>query len=205
LSQLTKPANEVRVAFIITAVYGTDEDPWWMRQNREQLVNCGIKNIENLDFREKSKQELDKALADKDIIYVNGGNTFFLLHWVRKSGFDKLLQKLLDDGKLYVGQSAGSYVVCPTIEVAEWKGGNKNTVGLKDLTALNLIPFLIKAHFEENYRAIIENAEKNTSYPIVALYDGQAVLVEDDRYKVIGRGRKEFFNGFTENFSKNQG
>ena len=71
-------------------------------------------------------------------------------------------------------------------------------IGLKDLTALNLVPFLITAHFEEKYRLIVEKAAKRTDYPIVALYEGQAVLVIDNKTKVVGKSKKEFFNGFKE-------
>lgn len=158
----------------------------------------GIRDIEDLDFRGKTQRELEHSLEDRDIIFVNGGNTLYLLHWIRKSGFDKIIRSLLNEGKLYVGVSAGSYVACPTIEAAGWKHRDKNNIGLKDLRALNLVPFLITAHFEEKYRPVIEQAAKGTKYPIVALYDTQAALAEDGSCKIVGPGRKEFFNGFAE-------
>jgi len=117
---------------------------------------------------------------------------------MRKSGFDKLLPKLLEESKLYVGVSAGSYIVCPTIEAATWKHPERNRIRLKDLTGLNLVPFLLTAHFEEKYRPILEKASKTTKYHIVALYDTQAVLVENSKYKIVGKGKKEFFNNFKE-------
>ncbi len=146
----------------------------------------------------KTQNELNEELANKDIILVEGGNTFYLLHHVRKSGFDKILPGLLNDGKLYVGISAGSYIACPTIEAATWKHAGRNKVGLKDLTALNLVPFLISAHFEEKYRTIIEQASMKTIYPIVALRDSQAILVENGNYELVGKRDKNFFNGFNE-------
>jgi len=117
---------------------------------------------------------------------------------MRKSGFDKLLPKLLEESKLYVGVSAGSYIVCPTIEAATWKHPERNRIRLKDLTGLNLVPFLLTAHFEEKYRPILEKASKTTKYHIVALYDTQAVLVENSKYKIVRKGKKEFFNNFKE-------
>ena len=198
LSHLPKPVGELRVSFVTTATYGDDDNPTWLEYYRLQLRSFGIKHIEDLDFKGKSQNDLERILSNKDIIFVNGGNTFYLLYWVRKSGFDKILPKLLQKNKLYVGVSAGSYIACPTIEQAAWKRQDRNKIGLDDLNALSLVPFLIMAHFEEKWRTAVENAAKHTRYPIVALNDTQAVLVENDNCKVVGKGKKEFFNGFAE-------
>src|SRR3989344_4527571 len=199
LSCLGEAPERKRVSFITTAARGEGTYyPKWMDIYKKQLEGCGIKNIEEMDLKGKTPRDTRQALSDKEIIFVNGGNTFYLLHWARKSGFFELLPELLKEGKFYVGVSAGSYIVCPTIEAATWKRQDRNMIGLKDLTGLNLIPFLISAHFEEKYRPTIERAARNTAYPIVALYDTQAVLVEDSIYKVVGTGKREFFNGFKE-------
>ena len=123
---------------------------------------------------------------------------FFLLKAVRESGFDKVVKELINQGKIYIGISAGSYIACPTIEQSTWKHQDRNRFGVIDFTSLNLVPFIIVAHFEENYRPIIEKAAKTTKYPIVALSDTQAILVEDNKWKVVGKGNKEFFNDFKE-------
>lgn len=51
---------------------------------------------------------------------------------------------------------------------------------------------------EEKYRVIINASAKKTRYPIVALSDKQAVLVEGAKVQIIGEGKKEFWNGFRE-------
>ncbi|MCX6732575.1 MAG: hypothetical protein NTV98_03480 [Candidatus Roizmanbacteria bacterium] len=38
----------------------------------------------------------------------------------------------------------------------------------------------------------------STKYPVVALYDTQAVLVENGKWKIVGEGKREFYNGFKE-------
>lgn len=200
LSLLNKPAYEVSVSFITTAAYGDSDNPKWLEIYRNQLRDVGITKIEDLDLKNKSQQELEKILAKKDIVFVNGGNAFYLLYYIKQSGFDKLLPKLLDQGKLYLGISAGSYVVCPVIEQTMWKFHHKNIVGLKDFTGMNLVPFIITAHFEEKNRTTIQKNAKLTKYPLVAINDKQAILVEDDKYKLIGSNEREFFSGFRENW-----
>ncbi len=198
LSYLKKPLDEVHVSFIVTAAYGEEENPIWLECYRKQIRSYGISHIDDLDHKGKSRQKLENDLADKDVIFVNGGNAFYLLYWVKKSGFDNIVKNLLGDGKIYVGVSAGSYIACPTIEQSTWKHQDRNKIGLDDLNALNLVPFLVTAHFEEKYRSVIEKASKTTKCPIVALNDEQAVLVRDNKMRIVGKGKKVFFNGFRE-------
>lgn len=197
LSLIKKP-SETTVAFVTTAAFG-EENPTWLDIYRNQLRDCGIKDIADLDFKGKKEEQLRQALLGKDVIFVNGGNAFYLLQQVKKSGFDKILPGLLEKGVLYVGVSAGSYIACPNIEHAAWKHGDRNdNVRLKDLTALNLVPFYITAHFVEAYRSVVNEASHNTELPIVALYDTQAILVRGKNYEVVGKGPREFFNNFAE-------
>ena len=137
---------------------------------------------------------LNEDLKDIDVIYVCGGNAFIYLDGIRKTGLDEKIKEFVKKGKVYFGVSAGSYLACPTIEAATWKYPDRNTINLKDLTALNLVPFLITAHFEEKYRSIIEKAARRIEYPIIALNDKQAILVKDKDIKIIGGGEKIIFN-----------
>ncbi len=195
---MPKNPEDNKVAFITTAAYGETKNPTWLENDKHLLRDCGIKSIEDLDLKDKTKGDLEKILADKDIIFVTGGNTFYLLHWARKSGFNKVLPHFLERGGLYIGVSAGSYIVCPTIEQATWKHQDRNRVGIHDFTALNIVPFLITAHFEEKYKEVVDHAAKLTDYPIVALTDRQALIVRGKKVQIIGDGRKEYWNGFKE-------
>lgn len=152
-----------------------------------------------IDLKNENEKSLYDKFSDVDVIMVEGGNTFYLLDWMRKSGFDKIINKLLDEGKIYFGISAGSYVACPTIEAATWKRADRNVINLKDLTGLNLVPFIISAHYdrEKYYQALIGGVNL-TKLSVVALTDKQAIVVEGDNCKVVGEGERNFFNGFEE-------
>lgn len=193
-----KPLNKISVSYVITAAFGDEGNKSWVNIAKEDLRKLGISNIEDLDIRGKTENELYAILSKKDIILVNGGNTFYLLKYARESGFDRVIKQLVNENKLYVGISAGSYIACPTIEQAHWKHQDRNDFEVKDLNGLNLVPFLITAHFSENVRAEAEEGIKSTSYPVVCLYDNQAVLVKDNSIKIIGDGKREFYNGFKE-------
>lgn len=192
---LPKKPADIAVSFVTTAAREGEGEPKWLDIYRQQLKGCGITDIEDLDIRGHAYDGLETILLEKDIVFVNGGNTFYLLKCSRESGFNKLVPTLVARGLIYVGVSAGSYIACPTIEQSTWKHQDRNRVGLTELSALNLVPFLISAHYEEKYHELIAGAAKNTHFPIVALTDQQAILAEDHAYRLVGEGERLFFNG----------
>ncbi|MBF8250317.1 MAG: hypothetical protein HW400_918 [Candidatus Levybacteria bacterium] len=195
---LDNSPQQTKVAFVTTAAYGDYANPTWLEVYKKQLRDFDIQQIEDLDIRGENQEDLEKTISDKDIIFVNGGNTFFLLKYVKETGFDKVIKDHINKGKLYVGISAGSYIACPTIEQSHWKHQDRNDFGVTDLTALNFVPFLITAHFTEEQREAVEEGVRTTKYPVVALSDSQAILVKDNSIKVIGGGKREFYNDFKE-------
>src|SRR3989344_3136529 len=98
LSLLSKPVSEVSVAYIITAAFGEEGDKSWVYKAKKQLQSLGITSFEDLDLKGKNREELYSILSTKDIILVNGGNTFYLLKYVKESGFDKVINQLQDKG-----------------------------------------------------------------------------------------------------------
>lgn len=201
LKFLPKKPEEILVGHIPNAG-DVKEDRSYIDITKDQLRSMGM-NVKDVDLRDQNTETLKKELADCDVILVNGGNTYYLLNLVRKSGFDKVINEFLDQGKVYIGISAGSYIACPTIEQSGWKRVDEDAEKSKldDLTALSLVPFIISAHYNrEKYREAVADGVAKTKYPVVALYDTQAIEVIDDKYKVVGDGPKEFFNGFKENW-----
>lgn len=192
---LKKPASEYSVAFDITAAYGKEDNPQWFGKFRDQLYQLGITNIEDLDLRNKNPDELDKLLSYKDMLFVNGGNTFFLLDCMRKTGFEKALKKFLSEDKLYVGVSAGGIIVTPNIAIAGVEPGDVNSVGMQDFTGLNIVDFEFSPHVPDmvSYESV-EEYSKTTPHKIFAVDDYAAVLVQENKVSVIGDGKYKIYN-----------
>ncbi len=195
---LPKPPTQLKLAHIVTAS-NPEPDKSYVQKDKDIMIKLGF-TVQDINIEGKNEQQLWELLKDRDVVCVQGGNTFYLLKHVKLSGFDHVVKRLINQGKIYIGISAGTYIACPTIEHANWKNTDRNMVNLTDLSALNLVPFLISAHFREKYRKAIETGAKKSDLPTVALYDTQAVLVIDGKWKVIGAGKREFFNGFKENY-----
>ncbi len=192
LKLVDKDPSRIRI-FLVTVVKKNNKSWRWVKLIVKQLEKIGI-NPKNIIIFSLDRKVKESDLKDIDVIYVCGGNTFVYLDKIRKTGLDKIIKRFVKKGKIYFGVSAGSYVVCPTIEMSTWKPMNTNTIGLKDLTGLGLVHFWLVAHFKKEYSLVIKKAAEVTKYPIIALRDNQAVLVNGEKVKIIGSGKKTVFN-----------
>jgi dipeptidase E len=173
-----KKPSEISMAFIPTAAY-PNADKFWVRLTKEEILKTGIKNITVVDLKNYKEKELYNKLKQFDVIFVNGGNTFHLLYWVKKSGFDKVIKKLLEEGKTYVGLSAGSLLACPDIRVASWKGlDDSNVVKLNNYKGLGLVSFYVFVHYEDKWKNLVKNEEGKLNGKLICLTDRQAVTDE---------------------------
>ena len=185
LSVLPKPADKVRVAHIITASK-VEQDTSYVEKDREWMKEAGF-NVEDIDIEGKNKKQLTRILEAVDIIYVQGGNTFYLLKQMRKSGFDKIIKKLLRKGIVYIGVSAGSIVAGKTIETAGWKT-DKDKFGLLNLKGLKLIDLNIFVHYKPEYAEMIKQKSKRAKKKLRILTDEQALFVFGKKTTLVGEG-----------------
>lgn len=139
-----------------------------------QLKGMGFGDVIFFDLEKQDPQEL----LDFEVVYVNGGNTYYLLHWTKKSGFDIVIKEFLQKGGLYIGVSAGSIIAGPSIEVLNYTKGDPNTIGLKDFSAMKLIQKAIEPHYTQEGEEAILAYEKASGIEAVRLADGMALVGE---------------------------
>jgi len=183
---LRAKSKGLTVGFVPTAA-DPYKDKWFVEKDKKALADVGFK-VKEIDLKDKTEAKLKEEFKGVDIIFVAGGNTFYLLKETKKSGFDKVAKELIEQGVVYVGSSAGAYLVCPTIEAAAWKHGDSNHFGITDFSALNLVPFLIAAHFKSEYADVIKEAALTCKYPIKTLTDQQAISIKNDKVVLVGQG-----------------
>jgi peptidase E/mRNA-degrading endonuclease toxin of MazEF toxin-antitoxin module len=194
---LGRNPKNIKVAFIPTASNHPDESRKYVEISKNQLIELGFW-VEEIDIEFFPKEELRIKLESFDIIYVNGGNTFYLLEQFKKSGLDLYIKDLLKD-RIYIGTSAGSIIAAPNIEICNWKNGDKNDYKIKDLGSLSLVPFTFFVHYEEfEHKKIVEDAKINYPLEVICLSNTQAVVVENNRYEIVGKGEKVSFKSFDE-------
>ena len=184
---LPKPASQLKAAFIPTAG-DPYSDKGFVYVDRDKLVQMGF-NVIDIDLAEIDEPTLETKLTDIDLVLVAGGNTFYLLDKVRKSGFDKVIQRMLDRGIIYVGSSAGSILCCPTVEGAKRFDDPSDAPDLTNYNGLNLFEKVIIPHaHKEKYAERIKQTtlEMNEQgLEVIPLTDTQAIIVSDQGTKIV--------------------
>lgn len=192
LKLVNKSASEISVAFITTAAKA-EKDTSYLEEDLNDLREIGIKKIKQIDISDP-KVNWERTLIDSDVIWIEGGNTFYLLQELKKAGLDKNLNNYLGD-KVFVGVSAGSIVVTPDISIASVPPGDSNDVGMEEFKGLGWVDFEVSPH-TINYVPLdnVERYAKNLERKLYAYDDNSAVLVKDNEVRVIGGGFYKIFN-----------
>lgn len=183
-----KPLDAISVALIPNA------NDFFSEHARNYLVNdymaylkqLGL-NVEIVDLRDYSDDSaLKQKLANYDLIWAMGGNTFNLRYEMKRSGFEKIIRDLLDEGIAYGGDSAGAIVAGISIagvELADKPEFAKEVVN----DGLNLVPFFFLPHIDSPGYAhvvpVFKGLHQNGS--IIELKDSQAVIFDGDSHRII--------------------
>ncbi len=176
-----KSPSEVHVGFIPTAANVEPYNKDWVVSQFNQLQRYGFYQIDIVDIAADGvdwRTRLDAC----DMVWLSGGNTFYLLDQVRKTGFDTWLKENIDS-KVYVGGSASTILVTPTIKIAD--GVDENGVGLEDLTGLSLVDFEINVHCDAAGLEATGEYAKNAGRKVYALDDLSAIKIIDENAEVI--------------------
>lgn len=174
-----------KVAFIANASDQKTKKSW-IYLDKKSLWDCGAK-ITNVDLRKIKDRSLFERLSKADVIFVAGGNVFYLLEIMQKSGFDKIIAKLLDSGIAYIGSSAGSCIAAHDITPVQVMDESDKAT-LKSYKALGLTKTLVLPHFNrEKYRLeIIEIKKKyGKRYTLQTLNDNQALVIKGNKSKIV--------------------
>ena len=160
-----------KVLYITTASDGEeDDDKSWMAEEYKTILDLGINESNVTEYKIGNDINIDNF----DIIYMMGGNTFYLLDVIRKTGFDKIIMDFINKGKIYIGSSAGSEILGNSIDIA--LGYDENNVNMIDFTGLKIVNALIVPH--SNRKEIFISELKNkTKENVITLYDGDGIII----------------------------
>ena len=170
---LDKDIDTIKVLYITTAIDGEpDNEKIWIEKEKENILNLGIKK-ENITEYKIGQSNIN--IFDFDIMYMLGGNTFYLTDMIRKYHFDIQIKNFINKGKIYIGSSAGSEIlgnsISPAIDYDE------NNVNMTDFTGLKIIDGLIIPHVNRK-KEYIENLK--TDEKLFLLYDGDGIIIKEN-------------------------
>ena len=173
--------KKIKLGFLVTA-----------SRDDVKKINLFYKRFENknLDLSHFNLSDqlsgFSSWLLSKDIIYVGGGNTSYMLDIWNRNSLDKVFKKAYENGIVLAGVSAGA--AC----WFDWILSDSVGPGLKPLKGISLISGSCTPHSSEEKR--INQFELNIKNgelpPGLAIDDGVAVLFIDGKPSEVYSSRK---------------
>jgi len=130
------------------------------------------------DISSEEFSKIKTLFDDADVIYFTGGNSFFLIDCLRKTGTDKLLKRQLEKGKLFIGESAGAMITARDIAYGQIMDDKKAAPDLKDMSGLSVVDFYVLPHRGEE--PFVEAVEET-----LRVYDGKLEFLTMDNSEAV--------------------
>ncbi len=174
------------VTFIPTAST-VEKVNFFVGSARKAFKKLGL-TIDELDIANASKEEIVTKLSNNDYIYISGGNTFYLLQELKRTGADRVITDQINSGKIYIGESAGSMVLSPNIEYVKQMDDCTKAPELKSNDALAIVEFYpLPHHTNFPFKKIVEKIlkEYETKLDLRPMNNKQALAVCGDQIELI--------------------
>lgn len=174
------------VAFIPTASI-PEKVVFYVEAGKKALEKLGL-TVDELEISTATSEEITNKLQKNDYIYISGGNTFFLLQELKRTGADKIVADQVNGGKIYIGESAGSMIVSPNVEYAKDLDDSNKAPDLISFDALNLLDFYpLPHHTNFPFKKAVEKiiAKYASGLKLYPISNSQAILVEGTDIKVV--------------------
>ena len=184
-----KPRNNINIAVINEAAAVEFGDHRWAIDTLKNLADNFGGSIEIVHLMALSKDQIRDRINANDMVFVLGGSPEWLKIVFDKTGFSDMRPEILKN-KLYVGSSAGSMILGhrSSNKVQEQMYGTAEYFGVEKY--LDWLDLSVLPHFEitggDRSKKWATCESKSVNYPVYALSDRAAVVVDDDKISVIG-------------------
>lgn len=154
----------------------------------ENFNKAGLK-FNWLDIADKTSEELSNSLKDTDLLWICGGNVFYLRYLLNKSDMDILIKEFLERGGVYGGDSAGAIIVGPTLKYLDLVDDISEIPEVKfdglEIVKLVPLPHWGNEKYQEKLSEIKDKLE-NDGYRVVNISDEQTILIDGGSETVVG-------------------
>lgn len=194
-----KEFKDLKLAFVPTAANIEAGDKDWLLKDYEIIRKLGFKEFDIVDISAIPMDIWMKRLENAEVLVFGGGNNYHLAYWIKKSRLAQILPELLKT-KVYVGISAGSLVLSKSLVFGiDEKPFAEELDGPISDEGLGLVEFLVKPHvnspyFQNRSFSDMEQEAKDVGFPVYAIDDQSAVVVNEDKISVVSEGEWKKFN-----------
>ena len=180
---LEKKVEESRVLVVHTAQ--KPEHMAFVDGAGKEMSKRGIL-LPNITYMNIAEEKSSPSLQGYDAVYICGGNTYFILDRIRKTGLATALREFARTNGLYIGVSAGSIIVGRDITIAGFGSeGDPNEIGLKDLKGLEFLDLGVFPHYRNKLKKEVDDFRRSVDYHVETLKDGHALLINNAYTKRI--------------------
>lgn len=203
-----KPFPELKIGFIPSAAFGDpSQDKAWLIKDLYRLVERRA-SVAVISLADLTAQEIEQQLEPVDVVFVGGGQTFYLSWVMQQKGLSELLPRLLKT-KVYAGISAGSMIATSSLrtvsfavtqpDISDERLALLGPEGKSSAETLNFVSFMLRPHMnldKPNNKItfdMVQAAVDATGISAYALDDNCAVLVDGGEARVVGEGDWQLF------------
>lgn len=175
------PRDSKFVAITTAANVYDPNDRSWFDDEINLLKGLGF-DFYLFDLAGKTKDDVTTALEGAKVVYVSGGNSYYLLEHMKACSFVDVMENLIKKGTIYLGSSAGAAVTGPDIGYVG-DMDDRSRSNLSDDHALGLIEYKVLPHLDHpKYGPMIKNRIdqlKKENRNLIGLRDHQVLFVDD--------------------------
>ena len=180
-TQFSELLSKRKSAVIITTASPKKELNQFAIQAKQDLKELGFETVSFLDIENETIESLQEA----DVIYLNGGNPFVLLHFLRKSGADRLIQNRAKEDCIIVGVSADAVVLGSSIRIVEWFSPKLNTIKLENLTGCQLYNSTVFPHFDREDLFPADDSIEERILAFEQVSNERVIRLVDDEFQLL--------------------
>jgi len=184
-----KSVKDIRLALIENAADVETDQKDWLLRNREMIESHGF-TVEYVDLKQYTENiaSLQLKLADKDVLWFGGGNTYYLRWLIHSLGIEHILRDLIEGGVVYGGGSAGSIITGPTLKYFETADNIHESPEVM-LDGLTLTDKVVLPHMDnKKYVPIMSSINEKLQadgYRTIPLTDAQALVISGSEEKLV--------------------
>lgn len=185
--ELTHKTNP-KITFIPSSSYDAESDYEYFV---DEFSKLGVERIMLFNVDVPFSDLMLKEVLSSDLIFLGGGNTFYFLNSLRKSGMLKELKAFVKKGGVLCGLSAGAIMMTEDISTAGMPSFDRdeNPWQIKNLKSMKLVDFYFFPHFKNSKRYDVEFRKftKKIKKPLYACIDGSGIVIENESMTFIGK------------------
>jgi len=161
----------------------------------------GAKEVRIVNINSRQKEEIENAkglLRNCDCVFFTGGDQLRITSILGGSGVDDMLRDMHEKGVLIVGTSAGASVMSQTMIVEGNDDDSPRKCTIKMAPGLGLLKnVIIDQHFAQRGRIgrLLAAIAQNPSNLGIGIDEDTAIVVEENRFKVIGNNAVTVVDG----------